>query len=100
MLLATREKNKYILQIYFEYSKIHFQTATVSFLTSPFRNEYTQGSVAGLCDVEWQRGGVIRLVVTGYAAGTGVHTAVAVASLMGFNHTRRQHCNGTVNPLR
>lgn len=50
--------------------------------------------MAGLYVVEWQCGGVIRLAVT------GVHTAAAVASLMGFNPTQRHHHNGTVNPLR
>lgn len=43
---------------------------------------------------------VIRLAVTGSAAGTGVHTAATVASLMGFNPTRCRRHYGTVNPLR
>lgn len=61
-------------------------------LTVP-KQTYT-GNMAGLQNVERQRGGIIRL------EATGVHTAEAVASLMGFNTTQHCHHNGTVNPLR
>lgn len=67
--------------------------------TLVFKNKYTQGRLRR-GDVEWQHSGVIRLAVTGHAAGTGVHTAAGVASLMGFNPTQRRHHNGSVNPLR
>lgn len=67
------------------------------------QNKFTQGSLSGVLAAEWQRGGLMCLSVTGYAAGTGVHSAAAVASLMGFKPTQRQHRrrhNGIVNPLR
>lgn len=61
-------------------------------------NTQTQESVVCVWVGKWHCGGVIHLAVTDYAAGTGVHTAAAVASLMGFNPTQRCHHNGTVNP--
>lgn len=59
-----------------------------------FQKQTHTGNVARLQNVARRCGGVIRL------EATGVHTAVAVASLMGFNTTQHCHHNGTVNPLR
>lgn len=82
------------------YSKMrerNWWIATIIF-TGKYKNKctHTQGSVVWL----WHGGGVIHHRVTDYTAGTRVHTAAAVASLMGFNPTQCCDHDGTVSALR
>lgn len=95
--VTPRDKNCFHKHNWFSTTKQRQILCIIATLV--FKNKYTQGRLRR-GDVEWQHSGVIRLAVTGHAAGTGVRTAAGVASLMGFNPAQRRHHNGSVNPLR
>ena len=108
VILTTRDKNIFEKTADFCCSWIKVKYASWQtlciILTLPLQNKtntHTQERAWRGCRM-WSGSvvEVIRLAVTGSAAGTGVHTAATVASLMGFNPTMCRHHYGTVNPLR
>lgn len=97
-ILSTFNKWELIKHICSEssdsFNKHEMCCQTVHFHLMPPTQMHTRRVAARLENAKRRRGGVICLLVT------GVHSATAVASLMGFNPTWHHHHNGTVRLFR